>query len=274
MNRVFRALAILLVVLWTGSAAARSTLEQLVDRLENGADFRVRVQAALELGKRKTSAAREPLEQALGDSNAAVRASAAAALKMLGDPRAIPALKKHLKDSSAAVRSQIKSTIEALEKKNAKKTTSKPSGAKILIEVGQMSNGTTGSKTLVWHFEQTSRSKLGEIPGVEVLEDGVDSKAQSTKRRLPVVKVTGKLRKLVRSKEGSEVVYSAKVEFVVHKMPGNAIKGTVSGTARASTSAAGARNKRKLAQLRREAIAAAVSSALRRAPEAIRAAAF
>lgn len=269
MNRLFRALTVLLIVLWTGSAFARSSFKELVDRLENGADFRVRVQAALELGKRKHPAARVPLEEALGDSNAAVRASAAAALKMLGDPRAIPALQKRAKDSSPAVRSQIKSTILALKKK-AKRNGS--GSAEILIEIGPMSNGVSGSKTLVWHFKQTSRSKLREIPGVEVLDDGVDSKAQGSKRRLPVVKVSGKLRKLKRSKEGKDVVYSARVEFVVHKMPGNAIKGTVSGSARARTSARGAKNKRKLAQLRREAIAAAVSSALRRAPEAIRAA--
>ena len=53
-----------------------------------GTDFRLRVAAALSLGKSKSAGARPALEKALGDPNPAVRAAAAAGLGASGDPAA------------------------------------------------------------------------------------------------------------------------------------------------------------------------------------------
>ena len=269
MARLVRVLVLLATLTLSSTVLAQSSLRSMVERLENGSDFRVRVQAALELGKSKTSKARPPLEGALDDENAAVRAAAAAALKVLGDPRAIKALKKHRKDSSAAVRSQIKAAIKALRGAEEKERAQK---VEILIEVGKMRNGAgRASRKMVRQFEKASRSKLGDLPGVEVIDRGKSSKAASKSRKLPVVKVTGRLSKLKRTREGSSVVYSARVEFVVHKMPESAIRGTVSGTARASASAS-TRSTRGDARLMKEALMSAIDSALKRAPDALRAA--
>src|SRR5262245_47027560 len=104
----------------------------------------MRVQAALDLGKTKDPQARVPLENALGDEHGAVRAAAAAALKVLGDKAALPALRAKKNDPSAAVRSQIKSSIAALEAAASGSGAAKP---RVLIKVGQMRNGTNVRST-------------------------------------------------------------------------------------------------------------------------------
>ncbi len=124
-SRLLAAVTFALMLL-IGSASSAASVSLLIDRLKNGEDFRVRVQAALELGKSKSAKARVPLEQALDDNNAAVRAAAAAALKAHGDKRSIVALERHRKDSSPAVRSQIEHSIAALRAITHKE---KPQGA-------------------------------------------------------------------------------------------------------------------------------------------------
>src|SRR3954465_5754499 len=90
-----RSLLSLAVLFSVSSALASPGLEELVDQLKNSADFRVRVSAALQLGKSLTGDAAAPLEAALDDSNASVRAAAAAGLKNLGDQAALACLKAH-----------------------------------------------------------------------------------------------------------------------------------------------------------------------------------
>src|SRR6187549_1880797 len=84
-------------------AGAKSGISELVERLNRGVDFRVRVQAALELGKSDDSKSLAPLVVALDDPHASVRAASAAALKMLGHPAALGALKQHRLDRSEPV---------------------------------------------------------------------------------------------------------------------------------------------------------------------------
>jgi HEAT repeats len=86
-----------------------------VHDLASSSDFRVRVSAALEIGRSKPPGAREALEAALNDSHAAVRVAAAEALGSLEERAAVPALQDHLaSDSSANVRAQIQVTLDRL----------------------------------------------------------------------------------------------------------------------------------------------------------------
>ncbi|MEB2311337.1 MAG: HEAT repeat domain-containing protein [Sorangiineae bacterium] len=264
MSRSLSWLFLALALVVTVPAGARPDVPTLIERLERGPDFRVRVQAALELGKTRSAAARRPLEAALDDGNAAVRAAAAAALKALGDRRALPALKAHAADESPAVRAQVKATIGALEKAGA---ADKP---KVLVKLGKIRDGAgTSSGTLMVEVERASRDRLGELPGVQVLTDDDDYKAAAAKRKPPVVMVTGRLKKLQASRQGVEIVYSARVEYVVHRMPEESIAGTVSGSASAKASPEEARDRRRDAELRHAVLVAAVDSAIRRAPEAL-----
>jgi hypothetical protein len=272
---VTRLLSILVAAaLWLSTVAAPAAdLHVLVQRLKTGEDFRVRVAAALELGRSKAGLAREPLEAALDDENAAVRAAAAAALKVLGDARALAALREHAGDPSPSVRAQIKASIAALQKSGSSGDGGPVERPRVLVKIGKMKNGSgVGSSSLVDRLERTSRQKFMGLPGVEVVGAQDDVNAQAKKKRLPAVMITGRIRKLKALRDGDDVVYSASVEYVMHRMPDQALVGTVSGSASARASPDEARDSVKSAELRNSVLEAAVASAMRRAPEALLAA--
>jgi hypothetical protein len=249
-------------------AAPAPALDDLVDQLRHGPDFRVRVAAALQLGKSLTGDATAPLVAALDDSNASVRAAAAAALKNLGEVSALAALEAHRGDKSEAVRAQIASAIKSLE---AERTTGPT--PKVLVKLGIMKN-VSGVKSPRFETElaDSSRRKLSELPGVKVLTL-TDDDAPAKPSKLPMVMVTGNIQELKASREGSSIVYSALVEYVLHTMPEQSIAAKVSGRASATASEQDVTSASKLAELRRSVLEAAIASALRRAPRALLAAA-
>lgn len=261
-----RALLVSLLTSLTVPALGKPTgLEELIDELRIGKDFRVRVQAALQLGKSMSREAYAPLLSALDDDNASVRAAAVAALESLGDVRAIEALREHRLDRSEAVRKQIKASLAELEAQA--QQAPKP---KVLVKLGSMRN-TSGvkSRRIETDLAQASRQKLNELPGVKVLVEGDDGAGKKT----PVVMVTGSVEQLRAAREGKSIVYTAKVEYILHSMPEQAIAAKVSGSASAQASEQEASDQARSAQLRKEVLEAAVASALRRAPPALIAAA-
>jgi HEAT repeats len=259
----------LFAVLVTGSAIApaQPPLTDLLQKVARGPDFRVRVSAALQLGKTKSSIARSALETALDDENAAVRAAAAAALKVIADPTAVSVLERHANDGSPAVRAQIKTSLASLRGTDgSQKASEKP---EVLVQVGKIGSGAPTTGAMLDDVARTSKQKLRELPGVAIVDEGGDR----PRRDVPLVMVTGRVKKLEQSREGGTVVCSAAIEFVLHKMPGQTIKGVVSGSAKASGAADELLDARALADLRRSALEAAIDSAVRRAPPALRAAA-
>jgi HEAT repeats len=260
-----RTLLATLLLTVASTAWAKPGLDELIGQLQGSKDFRVRVQAALQLGRSMDPAAFTPLVAGLDDENASVRAAAVAALESLGDMRAIAPLREHRLDRSDAVRKQIKASLAELESQGL--TTPKP---KLLVKIGIMRNGSgVKSKRIESDLAQASRQKLGELPGVKVLVEGDDGAGRKT----PVVMVTGSVEQLVASREGSAIVYTAKVEYVVHTMPEQSIAAKVSGSASAQASEQEANDQTKSAQLRKDVLEAAIASALKRAPPALVAAA-
>src|SRR5688500_2610392 len=192
-----------LISLVAAPVFGKPDLQELISQLRDGKDFRVRVQAALQLGKSMSNEAFNPLVGALDDENASVRAAAVAALESLGDPRAIEPLKEHRLDRSEAVRKQIKASLAELEAQQ----TPKP---KVLVKLGSMRNSSgVKSKRVESDLAQASRQKLNELPGVRVLVEGDDGAGRKT----PVVMVTGSVEQLKASREGTSIVYTAKVEY-------------------------------------------------------------
>lgn len=265
--------ALFLVALAAGSpSAGAQPLGDLIQKLSQGADFRVRVQAALEIGKTKGRTSRLALEAALDDENAAVRAAAAAGLRVMGDPAAIPALERHNGDSSPPVRAQIKTSTEALRLGSDSTGSESAEKTDVLVQVGKIRGGASATTVAVLEdFARTSRQRLRELPGIAVFDEG--KQPTGARRHIPIVMVTGSLKQLEQSRQGTSVTYLASVEFVLHKMPGQTIKGVVSGSARASSTVEEANTIAALADLQRSALEAAIDSAVRRAPEALRAAA-
>jgi hypothetical protein len=260
-------LAIVAFLLVSGVGLAAPSFRELTQQLKHE-DFRVRVTAALELGKLGDVNAVEPLSGALADPNASVRAAAAAALEQLGDASAVPALKQHRLDRSDAVRRAVRAALVTLEQAPGERPT------KVLVQIGAMRNQTSvKSNAIEAELEQESRKKLDELPGIEVLKSQPDSSQESKKKKLPVVLVSGHIQKLKATREGQEIVYSASVEYILHTMPEQSIAAKVSGNATASLTEAEAKDKERTTELRRQVLDAAIASALRGAPRALLAAA-
>jgi hypothetical protein len=250
-------------------------VSDLADRASHSDDFRVRLQAVLELGKTGEPDALAPLVRSLDDPNASVRTAAAAALEELGDPGAVPALKEHANDHSEQVRRQIRITLATFAA--AAHDGTRP--ARLLVKLGPMKNQTpVKAARIEAELESESRKKLDALPGVRVLGDASEAASSETsaaaqKKKLPVVMVTGHIQKLQASRDGSDIVYSASVEYILHTMPDESIAAKVSGSASGTLTAEEAKDEARAAELRHQVLGAAIASALRRAPRALLAAA-
>ncbi|APR78017.1 Hypothetical protein A7982_03364 [Minicystis rosea] len=237
--------------------------------LATGGDFRVRVAAALALGKSKNHGARPALEKALGDSHPAVRSAAAAALGALGDSGAAAALRAAAgRESDAGVKNQMEQVAKRLSGGGA--TQGK---AKFLVSLGKVENksGVTGP-TLVGALKASARTRIAQVPGVEMLADGADAAAEGKSRNLPVFALDGSLMQLAKKQGSDGVGYAARVEFLIRKVPDQTLKGTMSGAASALADAAQVRGPSELNQLQMDALDAAVDGALKNASSALAAA--
>jgi len=106
-----------LVVGVPGVASADGRTQFLIDRLRYPAndDFRVRTNAALQLGATGDGAAVQPLCSALDDPSEVVRSAAAVALKRLGKSEAQGCLKAHqASEKNDQVKLQISRALEGL----------------------------------------------------------------------------------------------------------------------------------------------------------------
>jgi hypothetical protein len=144
--------------------------------------------------------------------------------------------------------------------------------AKMLLKLGSLKTDPEFER-LTGTLESASRQALGELPGVRLLEATEDADAAAVKRKPPVVLITGKLAELGQKDEGEEVLISAKVEYFVHRMPGESIAAIVSGVATARVAPIQMKKRRLRERLERSIILAAVESAAKRTPPALKAAA-
>ncbi len=94
-----------------------------------------------------------------------------------------------------------------------------------------------------------------------MLEAGQDSAKESKRRKTPVVLVSGQVQKLKAAREGSDIVYSASVEYILHTMPEQSIAAKVSGSATASLTEEEAKDQERAAELRAAVLEAAIASA-------------
>jgi hypothetical protein len=272
MRSFLTSLVVALALAVATPAPARPSVRALITELRSAPETKTRVWAALQLGKSGDSKARRPLERALDAPSAAVRAAAAAGLRTLGDERAIPALKRHEGDASAAVRSQVAATLAALKKPKSEPAAdvSKPTA---LVKLGRLTAGKSGaSAALVSEMREATRQKLGALPGTLVLGDEDDPSQEAKRRKVPAFLISGYIKSTEETKDGDTLVVSTKVEFLVHTVPDETIVGIVAGSASARAAAEDADDEPRMASLRSEVLGAAIDSALKRAPDAIKSA--
>jgi hypothetical protein len=232
--------------------------------LTDSPDFRVRVTAAVRLARAKN---RVDLEDGLKDSHPAVRIAAAGGLKDIGDAAAVPALERALRSESfAAAKQTMQDAITALKAgSNVAAAGSNVSlaGARYVVQLGQMTNasGTRGND-LDGIMRSAARAKAGTIKGAVII-DGNDAAMvkKASAQNIPVLQIDGTLNSL-KQKEGAEgVVWSAKVDMSVRKLPGQTLRGTITGSASAGTSSK-AVSDQGIRELQNRIVSGAVESAV------------
>lgn len=240
--------------------------------LTESTDFRVRVSAALYLGRTRPPGAREALERGLADSHPAVRAACANALGALGDPAAVGALARRLgSEPSASVKAQIQSSVEQLRQggsPDAAPAASRTLGPQVrfVVKLGAMRNPTgIRGEELRKVLGEASRSRAQLLKGAAVLDDAT-LLAQATARHLPVLTLDGSLSQLVESHVEGNVQVQARVEFAVRK--DQVLKGTLSGAATTFGSGTSI-SEQSRRRLQDDAVDGAVQSALRGAEQGL-----
>jgi hypothetical protein len=231
--------------------------------LAHSADFRVRVSAAILLGRTRPEGARILLEHSLDDPHAAVRTAAAAALGVLDDPAAVPALERHAKtETSGSARAQIEASVGALSGNAPAPVNAPPVKPKYVVEVGQMKNLTSvrgGELSDV--LRDAVRTQAHALPGALVLDAG-DSAPAHGHARMPVLLLEGQLTRLAQAQTNGAMRIEARVEFSVRRVPQQTLKGTLSGGA-TSVESMRSLSGQRLVELQNETVGSAVESALR-----------
>lgn len=259
--RWLRALLVLAALTVSGHSVA-------FDReLNESPDFRVRVQAALRLGRGGPSG-RADLERGLKDPHPAVRVACAVALGNIGDPAAIPALESAMRgESFASAKQTMAETIAKLKGRARAGAGSDPGvaidRAKYVVQLGELRNTSgVGSNDLGSVMRQAARSKAGSIKGAVVLESADAALLKrAADRRIPVLQLDGNLTRLTQSKaRDGGVIVSAQVDLTIRKVPQQILKGMVKGNA--SATADSRASSRALAELQSRAVGGAVESAM------------
>jgi hypothetical protein len=237
--------------------------------ISESADFRLRVSAALLLGRAKPPGAREKLEHALGDAHPAVRLAAAAGLSALGDPAAIPALERRAREEQmVGVKAKMQESAQHLRPVAVVAAAPRTIGsAKYVLELGTMHNA-SGVPDAKYSgiMAQVAKRQL-ESKGAMILEAHETAlHEEATKRKIPVYRLEGQLSRLSQqqSSDGS-LTMQARVEFSVLKVPQHTLQGTLSGAASTQSSSTALGNPSSMSMLREQVIGGAVESAMQNA---------
>jgi hypothetical protein len=271
----------LFVLLSAPAGRAVADEESVLRALTESTDFRVRVNAALALGRMGAQApdgTREALEQTLGDAHPAVRVAAAAALSTLKDPAAIPALERRLAvETSASVAAQLRLSLTVLRRADDgdledPDTPPAPSRAlasdvRFVVALGTMRNRTTiGGDQLRLVLSKASRLYAAALRGTVVVERDGPLQRQAAARRVPVITLDGNVTRVTESRVAGGSQVQARVEFTVRRDQN--LKGTLSGAATTFGPGAGLSDDARR-QLEEDAVSAAVQSALRGAEQGL-----
>lgn len=173
------ALAPVLVLLLAARAAAvppapPGKVDELCRALLEDTNYKVRVQAALVLGRLADTRAVGPLTKALGDTNKTVRAIAAQALGQIADPSAADALRALLKrETDTFVKSQTEKALASLSSA----TAAAGKRTKIYLNFGPFTGGVKSAGPDAAKMIQDALAReLGKLPLVTLTLNPVDQK--------------------------------------------------------------------------------------------------
>jgi HEAT repeats len=240
---------------------ARVSEAQDIPAQLHNADFRVRVSAALAIGRTKPPGARALLEQALGDTHPGVRAAAAAALGALGDPGAIPALERtSATETSGSAEAQMSRAVVVLR---GPATPAPVARIRYVVRLGTIGNGGSDKDERTVSFVRAAAAtSLAALPGALVIDgDEPTAMLQARARHVPAFLLEGQLNELERRTSGVVVSVRARVDFSVRALPGQTLRGTLRGTASGTVPAPS--SEKSVSDLQNRAIERAIDGALR-----------
>jgi hypothetical protein len=260
------ALAVICILGGLARPAPAQNVAEARHDITDSDDFRLRVSAALILGRSHADGALPLLVRALSDPHPAVRTAAAAALGALGDPAAIPAIERCAgAESSAIVRMQLRSSALVLRRGGPGSWET----ARYVIELGDMKNrsGIRGEQPS-GILRSSTRTYAASLPGAVVTE-GIDpgARREAANRHLHVLELDGSLQRLTQGQLDTQLTIAAQVEFSLRRVPEQALKGTLSGAATSIGSTSALAHPELVALLQNQAIDGAVASAMRGAAE-------
>jgi hypothetical protein len=268
-GRVLAALAVGGALIAQTETVSAQDVQSAMSDIEGSADFRLRVSAALVLGRQKPAGALQKLERALGDPHPMVRIAAAAGLAALGDPAAVPVLERRARDEQmVGVKTKMQEAATQLRPHAAAATAPKAIGnAKYVLEIGTMSNNSgIADPQYPSIMADATRHQLEQKGAIVIDAQDTSLKAQATQKHIPVYRIDGQLSRLSQnqSNDGSLMI-QARVEFSVLKVPQQTLQGTLSGAAATQSSASALSNANSMQMLRQQVIGGAVESAMQNA---------
>jgi len=207
-------------------AAGRSggaKVQEVCKTLTEHANFKVRVQAALVLGKLHDTSASPCLTKSFADPNPAVRAMAAQALGQLGDVANAEALQMlATRDTDAFVRAQAMKALDVVSRPGAggpAGVAAGPAGrAKIFLNFGPFTGGVkaaAGDGVRIVH--DTLQNELGKLPIVSL------TAAPGAKPGSPSFWIDGNINRLDDVGAGSSVEVACGVKVMVAAWPSKKI---------------------------------------------------
>jgi hypothetical protein len=218
--RLICAIVVALAIAAPVSARA-DKIDELTRALMQDPSYKVRVQAALVLGKLNDRRAVPALMQALRDENESVRGVAATSLGRLGDRQAAGALQvAATSDSSEFVRGQARKALEIVASGGSIGTPPPRAGARFYLAVGFQ--GSKPGNQLV--REQLTR-ELQKLPNVTLsVGGGSPSASQLSSSHLQGFVVDGNIQRLSASNQGGQAQVDCDLKAFVATYPDKAIK--------------------------------------------------
>jgi hypothetical protein len=225
-SRSLRAVAVaLLLVAWSGRARA-DKIDDLTRTLMQDPSYKVRVQAALVLGKLGDRRAVPALIQGLRDENETVRGVSATSLGRLGDKSAASALMvSATNDPSDFVRSQAKKALEQVANGGGAIVATPPkAGAKFYVAIDFSSSGKGGPEYSRLVRDALTR-ELQKLPLVTLsIAGGAPSRSLLESRHMQGFVVDGTIQKLSSSMAGGQQQIDCDLRAFVATWPDKSIK--------------------------------------------------
>jgi hypothetical protein len=227
-TRPIRALVVALLLLIAAAPASADKIDDLTRALMQDPSYKVRVQAALVLGKLNDKRAVPALMQALHDENETVRGVAATSLGRIGDRSSANALMVASKsDASEFVRSQAAKALELVANGGGSLAVAPPkAGARFYVSIGFSAGGKAGGEYARLVREALAK-ELQKVSSVTLSVSGGGGEPSRTvlaSKHLTGFVVDGSIQRLSATPAGGQQTIDCDLKAFVATYPERSIK--------------------------------------------------